>query len=164
MPQDEPQPPPPSRPDVSRRPHDLTAAKKQPSAPPPRQSAPPDPDPVDPFAALPRLSRFTDFDLDPVDSDTAHSNGNGSTHSDGDGNDHPIEDTDDTGSDDARQPIYSGRRRRIADEAAEPEGDHSNNGATAALQSAGGRRRREADAGDGSELLARLLARETSEH
>jgi hypothetical protein len=91
-----------------------------PPAPPQAPANPPEPGPsADPFAGLPRIRPFTDFELDPIE----------------------------------EEPRYTGRRRRT--EESERGGRH----ARPAPEEPEGRRRAPED---GSELLAKLLARESS--
>ncbi len=89
----------------------------------------------DPFASLPRLTPFTAFELDPI-----------VTPSTGETNGSP----------------YTGRRRRTndSDDGADDRGRHSQAGSVA---SSGRRHRRADESGDGEELLARLIARGSSE-
>ena len=112
---------------------------------PPAPNAPrPTPQPAaaekpDPFADLPRITPFTEFELDPIETRPAPPpNG------------------------------YTGRRRASAEEAgAEAEagsGRHSQSGThVGAGEPAGRRHRRAEENGEANELLAKLLARESAQ-
>lgn len=171
-------PPPPAPPRRVSRPQQPTAQgtppPAAPAAPPaslPTPPPPPPPIPVvaardeDPFASLPRIRPFTDFELDPIEPTPA-----------------PVE--RELPEPAAEGPRYTGRRRRAdeieaeraaqaqaekdaeaaaaraAEEAAQAERDagrHSRGGDDATT----GRRHRRAEENDsGDDLLARLLARE----
>jgi hypothetical protein len=114
-----------------------------PAAPPataPEQNTPPAPVAAfgvgnDPFASLPRIRPFTEFDLDPIE---------------------PIEP--------APANDYAGRRRSV-DEAQGRDADPAADSTAGSVEKApepppGGRRRREAD-DEGDDLLARILQRES---
>jgi hypothetical protein len=97
----------------------------------------------DPFASLPRLTPFTEFALDPVNPpEAARANGS-------------------SGADEvaAESDAYAGRRRHRGDGDERPE-----SAADGEEPEAGRRHHRADDAGDSSELLARLLARENVRH
>ena len=107
----------------------VPAAQEQPS---PARDA-------DPFADLPRITPFTDFELDPVDSRPA-----------------PTPDG------------YTGRRRAAAEESVAAHDDaaagrHSQGGAAPADTGTGRRSRHAEDNTEANELLARLLARESAQ-
>jgi hypothetical protein len=124
---------------------------------------PPPPPPIavgaargeDPFASLPRIRPFTDFELDPIESVPAAAK--------------PEREPEP-----AEGPRYTGRRRvadeieaekaaQAAEKAAEAERDagrHSRGGEGGAEAPAGRRHRRADESDSGEDLLARLLARE----
>jgi uncharacterized protein DUF6779 len=103
-----------------------------PNAAVPQPVRPPVAEAGDPFASMPRIPPFTDFDLDASDQSGA------------------IEEAD-----------YAGRRRRGADPSYPVDGRHARGEADWATASpTGGRRRRDDD--DDQDILARILEREAS--
>ena len=110
----------------------------QPAAQPAERPSPPARD-ADPFADLPRITPFTEFELDPIDSRPA-----------------PTPDG------------YTGRRRAASEESVAAADDaaggrHSQGGAAPADTGAGRRSRHAEENTEANELLARLLARESAQ-
>ena len=100
----------------------------------------------DPFASLPRITPFTDFELDPIEP----TNGNG-------------------GPSEAPPSAYTGRRRRRGEEPDDANevdnGRHSRADERAQEGGRGRRRRHDGDENDsGVDLLQSLLAREGAEN
>ncbi len=95
---------------------------------------------MDPFADLPRITPFTEFELDPIDNRPA-----------------PAPDA------------YTGRRRATSEDTGSPAaedaagGRHSQAGATPAGTTSGRRHRHAEENTEANELLARLLARESAQ-
>ena len=166
--------PPPVKNAATPLPADATSpAPAAPNPPVAADAAPPAPSlhssSEDPFASLPRITPFTEFELDPVDTATPAAAPHDTAQHDTAQHDTAQHDTDPAASAGpaspvlAANPAYTGRRRRTDGGAPDP-GRHSRSEPVAAAPDSGGGRRRRPDEDDvEDDLLSRLLARGSAE-